>query len=63
LNEELPENKSALLLSNNNENEQFAIRNREVFVFCAPDLPTVFSAKITSAKAQNDSDRAKLANG
>jgi uncharacterized protein (DUF1697 family) len=31
LNEELPENKSALLLSNNNENEQFAIRNREVF--------------------------------
>ncbi len=29
--EELPEDKRLLLLSNNNENEQFAVRNREIF--------------------------------
>jgi uncharacterized protein (DUF1697 family) len=31
LDEELPEDKRQLLLSNNNENEQFAVRNREIF--------------------------------
>jgi uncharacterized protein (DUF1697 family) len=31
LEEELPEDKCKLLLSNNNENEQFAIRNSEIF--------------------------------
>ncbi len=31
LDEELPEEKRELLLSNNNENEQFAVRNREIF--------------------------------
>ena len=31
LKDELPEDKRALLLSNNNENEQFAVRNREIF--------------------------------
>ena len=30
-NEELPEDKRQLLLSNNNENEQFAVGNREIF--------------------------------
>jgi len=31
LDEELPEDKRLLLLSNNNENEMFAVRNREIF--------------------------------
>ncbi len=31
LDEELPEEKRELLLSNNSENEQFAVRNREIF--------------------------------
>jgi len=31
MNEELPADKLAVLLSNNNENEQFAARNREIF--------------------------------
>ncbi|MDQ3750797.1 MAG: DUF1697 domain-containing protein [Acidobacteriota bacterium] len=31
LDEELPKDKRQLLLSNNNENEQFAVRNREIF--------------------------------
>jgi len=31
LDEELPEDKRELLLSNNNENEQFAVRNSEIF--------------------------------
>ncbi len=31
LDEELPEDKRQLLLSNNNENEVFAVRNREIF--------------------------------
>jgi len=31
LDEELPEDKRQLLLSNNNENEQFTVRNREIF--------------------------------
>lgn len=31
LDEELPGEKSELLLSNNNENEMFAVRNREIF--------------------------------
>jgi uncharacterized protein (DUF1697 family) len=31
LDEELPEDKRELLLSNNNENEQFAVRNKEIF--------------------------------
>ncbi|CAN5765948.1 DUF1697 domain-containing protein [soil metagenome] len=31
LDEELPEEKRELLLSNNNENEKFAVRNREIF--------------------------------
>ncbi len=31
LDEELPEEKRELLLSNNNENEMFAVRNREIF--------------------------------
>lgn len=31
LDEELPADKRELLLSNNNENEQFAVRNREIF--------------------------------
>ncbi len=31
LNEELPEDKRAALLLNNNENEQFAVRGREIF--------------------------------
>jgi uncharacterized protein (DUF1697 family) len=31
LDEELPEEKRATLLSNNNENEVFAVRNREIF--------------------------------
>jgi uncharacterized protein (DUF1697 family) len=31
LDEELPEDKRELLLSNNNENEQFAVRDREIF--------------------------------
>jgi len=31
LNEELPKEKREFLLSNNNENEQFAVRNREIF--------------------------------
>jgi len=31
LDEKLPEDKRILLLSNNNENEQFAVRNREIF--------------------------------
>jgi uncharacterized protein (DUF1697 family) len=31
LGEELPEEKREMLLSNNNENEMFAVRNREIF--------------------------------
>ena len=31
LDEELPEEKRELLLSNNNENELFAVKNREIF--------------------------------
>ena len=31
LDEEMPEEKCELLLSNNNENEMFAVRNREIF--------------------------------
>ena len=33
LNEELPADKRELLLSNNSENEKFAVRNREIFCF------------------------------
>ena len=31
LDEKMPEEKSVLLLSNNNENERYAVRNREIF--------------------------------
>jgi len=31
LNEELPQEKREILLANNNENERFAVRNREIF--------------------------------